>query len=82
MLNKTTYPKAKLAAIKKRGGEYIAFDLFTNMYLDVGRSYTHAKESAEWSVNQFTTRQLYVYLRNNGYTFNVGDARWYTEDVK
>ena len=75
----TTYPKAKLASIKKLGAVYIARSILTDLYYDT--EHEHPIFDAEIKVGTFTTRQLYQFLRDNGYTFNVARAIWQAAEV-
>ncbi len=74
MINTTTYPKAKLAEIKKRGGKWIAQRVFTDLYHDT--MHTYAEIDAECKVGEMTTREIYRFLNDCGYTFNPARAIW------
>ncbi len=77
MTTRTTYPKAKLAAIKKRGGTYLATSILTDLYSDT--EHMHPALDAEAEVNSMTTRQMYAMLKDCGFTFNTGNATWTAE---
>ena len=75
----TTYPKAKLAEIKKRGAVHIATDLLIDMKMSTDAyemSLIRATSAAKSKVNTFDTRQLYQFLKDSGYTFNTARAIW------
>lgn len=79
MNNKTTYPKARLAAIKKRGGTAIAIDLMTDTKTNSAQYETMPLTAHRVAVSQviaMTTRQLYAFLKANGFTFDVAIAMW------
>lgn len=78
-MNIATYPKARLAAIKKHGGIYIAEDILYLIKIETDAyemSLNRARASAIYQVSIMTTRQLYVFLKNNGYTFDSKYAVW------
>lgn len=79
---RTTFPKAKLAEIKKRGGIWLAKDIKTSLKLDTDAyemSLTRAESAAAYEVSQMTTRQLYSFLKDNGYFFDNRAAFWRAE---
>lgn len=80
----TTYPKAKLAAIKKRGGFFIAHDLLTEIKWQGGTFIKHTSAGlAAWiQIDNMTTRQLYQFLKDNGYSFNPARAIWQAAEVE
>lgn len=77
----TTYPKAKLAEIKRSGGKWLAKDLKTDINWSSGKymKLLHAKYFAAVDVNAMTTRQITQFLKDNGYTFDATRARWQHE---
>jgi hypothetical protein len=79
MMNETTYPKAKLAEIKKRGAAAIASDLLKDMKIRSG-DYEDmpllASRLASSQVLSMKTRALYSFLKDNGYEFDAARARW------
>ena len=79
----TTYPKAKLAEIKRRGATFIAFDLLRDMTWRTGEYFSRvsANRVADRKLDGFNTRQLYQFLRDNGYTFNAARAIWQAAEV-
>lgn len=84
MNNKTTYPKAKLAEIKKRGGLWLAKDIKVSCKLDANAyemTVARAERAADYEVSVMTTRQLYAFLKDNGYTFDIRRAAWIASQV-
>jgi len=79
----TTYPKAKLAQLKMNKGEFIAYSLMSEITWQGGEYVTYqiAVKAAYSKIDNMTNRQLYAFLEDNGYTFNVGDARWYAAET-
>lgn len=79
MMNKTTYPKAKLAEIKKRGATWLAKDIKTSLKIDTAAyemTVARAERAAAYEVSIMTTRQLYQFLKDNGYMFDSKCAAW------
>lgn len=79
----TTFPKAKLAEIKKRGGLEIAKDLMTDILCrsDNFESKHLAALTAIYRINNMGTRRLYSFLKDNGYTFDTERARWFAPEA-
>lgn len=82
MATGTTYPKAKLAEIKKRGGSWLAVDLLTEIKKNSAQYEAMpltAARVAQSQVINMGTRKLYAFLADNGYTFNAARACWQHE---
>lgn len=79
----TTYPKAKLAEIKKRGGKQLAVDILSDIKWDSGTmvSRNQAKSAAKYTVAFWKTRALYQFLKDNNYFFNVARAIWQAAEI-
>ena len=79
MNGKTTYPKAKLAEIKRNSAKAISTDVLIDIKMDTHAyemSLGHATSAAKYEVNMMTTRQIYSFLRDNGFTFDSARACW------
>lgn len=74
----TTFPKAKLAEIKKREGAWIAKDIMTEINWSSGLypSRDYARFFAAEKVEAMTTRQVTMMLKDCGYSFNPARAIW------
>lgn len=81
----TTYPKAKLAEIKRRGGFSIAVDVMTDIKMNDPQYEAMPLTATRVAVSQIasmTTRQLYQFLKDNGYTFNATRAIWQAAEIE
>ncbi len=83
MKNLTTYPKAKLAEIKKRGGFWLAKDIMTEINFSSGLYYSRDRAGyfASLKIEAMTARQVTQFLKDNGYKFNSACANWQAPEV-
>lgn len=73
-----TYTKRQLAEMKRKGGIWLAKEIKSDVNWNGGK-YTkllHARYRAAVDVNTMTVRQVYDFLKKNGYTFDAAHALW------